>query len=96
MYGNPRRSYINHYTNTYINLTLTHILTYLLIRVLTLYQPMYLLPIRPGVYGNPRGPRPPIDLTAVAIYSSQGELFVSLAIHPTPGDRPMTDCLTDD
>ena len=35
VYGNPRRSYINHYTNTYINLTLTHILTYLLIRVLT-------------------------------------------------------------
>ena len=27
-------------------------------------------------------------VAAVAIYSSQGELFVSLAIHPTPGTLP--------
>ena len=46
-----------------------------------------------GVYGPPRGPRPPIDLTAVAIYSSQGELFVSLSVHATSGNERNPDVL---
>ena len=46
-----------------------------------------------GVYGNPRGPRPPIDPTAVAIYSSQAELFIALSIHAAPGQETNPEVL---
>jgi hypothetical protein len=40
-----------------------------------------------GLYMKPNRPRPPLQITAVAIYSSKKEVFVSITISAAPGEE---------
>ena len=76
--GRPRMLTSGALTSSSFKTSFRHPFAGVSLRPLTSLFPLLLSPCLPGVYAPP-GPRPPIDLTAVAIYSSQVRLF---PLHP--------------